>query len=116
MPAGVPAAPFAIAAALLPWLPYAFFAGSFMQQSFVSQVVSELFAVAMWWTIVWWSDRPSAVAAALFALFGTAAFLTWPVWIGPLVMTLTAMVLLRRGMSWSERVRHLAIATSRSPS
>jgi hypothetical protein len=95
MPDEVPRVPFAIGAALLLWLPYTFFAGSFMAQSFFSQVVSELFAVAMWWTIVWWGEAPSVRAMALFALFGSAAFLTWPVWVGPLVLTLVISVWLR---------------------
>ena len=56
MPDGVPRVPFAVAAALLLWLPHAFFAGSFMEQSFFSQVVSELFAVAMWGTLVVWGE------------------------------------------------------------
>jgi hypothetical protein len=99
MPDGVPRVPFAIAAALLLWLPYVFFAGSFMEQSFLSQAVSELFAVAMWWTIVEWQDRPSMRGMALFALFGSAAFLTWPIWIGPLVLTL-ALVVVSRG--WAD--------------
>ena len=48
---------------------------------------------------------------ALFALFGVAAFLTWPIWIGPLVLTLV----LRRDASRRElavrrRLPHLAIA------
>src|SRR4029077_7919512 len=34
-PADMPRVPFAIVAALLLWLPYTFFAGSFMEQSFV---------------------------------------------------------------------------------
>ena len=98
LPDEVPRVPFALLAAVLPWLPYAFFAGSFMAQSFLSQVVSELFAVAMWWTIVAWSERPSAGMMTLFALLGAAVFLTWPVWIGPLVLTLAATVL-----RWSRR-------------
>jgi hypothetical protein len=110
MPDGVPRVPFAAAAALLLWLPYAFFAGSFMEQSFLSQVVSELFAVAMWWTIVVWHGRPSADAMALFALFGTAAFLTWPIWVGPLVLTLAAVVLPRSAIAWRGRLLHLTIA------
>jgi hypothetical protein len=110
MPDDGPRVPFAIAAALLPWLPYRFFAGSFMEQSFLSQVVSELFAMAMWWTIVVWNERPSPRMMALFALFGTAAFLTWPIWIGPLVLTLAVVVLRRRGVDWRLRLRHLTIA------
>ena len=85
MPDAMPRVPFAIAAALLLWLPYAFFAGSFMEQSFLSQAVSELFAVAMWWALVAWERTASRPARSpLFALFGAAAFLTWPIWIGPL--------------------------------
>lgn len=110
MPDGVPRVPFAVAAALLLWLPHAFFAGSFMEQSFFSQVVSELFAVAMWGTLVVWGERPSAGAMALFALFGAAAFLTWPIWVGPLVLTLAAVVLPQRTIAWRYRLLHLSIA------
>jgi hypothetical protein len=102
--------PCAIVAALLPWLPYVFFAGSFMEQSFLSQVVSELFAVAMWWTVVAWGDHASAAMMALFASFGAAAFLTWPVWLGPLVLMLVAVVSSTGTIPWRARLRHLAIA------
>jgi hypothetical protein len=110
MPDDVPPLPFSIIAALLLWLPYMFFVGSFMEQSFLSQVVSELFAVAMWWAFVVWDERPSADSMALFALFGAAAFLTWPIWIGPLVLALAAIALVRREISMTRRLRHLAIA------
>jgi hypothetical protein len=111
MPDGVPRIPFAVVATLLLWLPYVFFAGSFMEQSFLSQVVSELFAVAMWWALVVWDEQPSAGAMALFALFGTAAFLTWPIWVGPLVLTLVAIALVHRDVTWTGRLRDVAIAT-----
>jgi hypothetical protein len=110
MPDGMPRVPFAMTAALLLWLPYAFFAGSFMAQSFLSQAVSELFAVAMWGALVTWEERPSAGAAAVFALFGAAAFLTWPIWIGPLALTLGCIALLHGKLSWRRRIQHLAIA------
>jgi hypothetical protein len=110
MPDEVPRVPFAVIATLLLWLPYVFFVGSFMEQSFLSQVVSELFAVAMWWALVVWDERPSADAMALFALFGAAAFLTWPIWIGPLVLTLAAIVLVHGELSWTRRLQHLTIA------
>jgi hypothetical protein len=110
MPDGVPRELFAAASVLLLWLPYVFFAGSFMEQSFLSQVVSELFAVAMWWTLVVWDETPSAGLLALFGLFGIAAFLTWPLWIGPLVLTLAAIVLLHRERSWTQRLQDLTIA------
>jgi hypothetical protein len=110
MPDGAARVPFAIVAALLLWLPSALFVGSFMTQSFLSQVVSELFAVAMWWALAVWNEHPSAGAMALFALFGTAAFLTWPIWIGPLVLTLAALALGHRDISWTTRLRHVTIA------
>ena len=110
MPNGVPRLPFAIGAVLLLWLPYPFFVGSFMAQSFLAQVVSELFAIAMWWAIVVWDERPSAWAAALFALSGTAAFLTWPLWIGPLALTLAVVALVRGEIRWASRAQHLTIA------
>ena len=110
MPDDMPRVPFAIVASLLLWLPYTFFAGSFMEQSFVSQVVSELFAVAMWWTLVVWGRQPSAGAMALFALFGVAGFLTWPIWIGPLVLTAVVVVTARRELSVRRRLTHLTVA------
>ena len=110
MPDGVPRVPFAMVAALLLWLPYALFVGSFMEQSFLAQVVSELFAVAMWWTLVVWDEQPRAGAMALFALFGTAALLTWPIWTGPLVMTLAAVALMHREIPWTLRLQHLTLA------
>jgi hypothetical protein len=110
LPDGVPRLPFAIVAALLPWVPYVFFAGSFMEQSFLPQVVSELFAVTMWWTVIEWRERPSAGAMALFALFGSAAFLTWPIWVGPPVLALGAVMISERGIDWRRRLVPFAIA------
>jgi len=111
MPDDVPRVPFAVIAALLLWLPYVFFVGSFMEQSFLSQVVSELFAVAMWWALVVWDERPAADAMALFALFGAATFLTWPIWTGPLTLVLVAIALVPRDVTWPTRLRDVAIAT-----
>ena len=110
LPEGVPRVVFAAVAVLLLWLPYTFFAGSFMAQSFLSQVVSELFAVAMWWALVVWIAQPGAGAMALFALFGVAAFLTWPIWVGPLAATLAFVVLSRRELAVRQRVRDLVVA------
>jgi hypothetical protein len=110
MPAEVPRIPFAITAVLLLWLPFVFFVGSFMTESFLSQVVSELFAVALWWVLVVWDEQPNREAMALFALFGVATFLTWPVWIGPLVLLLAALVLMHHELAWRQRLQDLAIA------
>jgi hypothetical protein len=110
MPDGVSRVASALVAVLLLWLPYEFFAGSFMEQSFLAQVASELFAVAMWGTLVSWDQQPSAAAMGLFALFGAGAFLTWPVWIGPLALTLIVVVAARRELTRRLQVRHLAVA------
>ena len=110
MPAGVPRVPFAVIAVLLLWLPYVFFVGSFMEQSFLPQVTSELFAIAMWWALVVWDEEPSTGAMALFALLGAAAFLTWPLWIGPLVLTLALVMLGHHEIAWRRRLLHVTIA------
>jgi hypothetical protein len=47
---------------------------------------------------------------ALFALFGSAAFLAWPIWIGPLVLTLAVIVAARRDLHWAARAQQLALA------
>ena len=110
--------PFALAAVLLLLLPRAYLVGSFTHDSFFAQVVSETFAVAMWWAVVVWDERrpvernsrPWPGAMAVFALAGAAAFLTWPVWVGPPVLMLVAVVLAREGLPTSRRVAHLALA------
>jgi hypothetical protein len=70
--------------------------GSFTHDSFLAQVVAELFAVAMWWALLVW-DRSNATAPlTVFAVAGMAAFLTWPVWIGPPVLSLAILAVSRR--------------------
>jgi len=86
------------------------FVGSFMEQSYLAQVVSELFAVAIWWALVVWDQRPSVVAATLVAIAGVAAFLSWPVWIGPVMVVLGALALLHYELPVLTRLQHLAIA------
>jgi hypothetical protein len=81
-----------VASVLLLFLPYDYFIGSFARFSFLAQVVSETFAVAMWLALVLWDERPSLAAAALFAIAGVGVFLTWPVWIGPPVLVLLVLV------------------------
>jgi hypothetical protein len=94
---------------LLLLVPVAYFVGSFTRDSFFAQVVSETFAVGMWWALVVWEERPWAGAMALFALFGSAAFLTWPLWAGPLLLVLLALVVAREGLTPGQRLRHLAL-------
>ena len=79
-----------VAAVLLLLVPYVYSVGSFTEQSYLAQVVSELFAVAMWWALIVWDGQPSPEAAILFGIFGLGAFLTWPIWTGPLLLVFAA--------------------------
>src|SRR5262245_21839266 len=67
---------FGVAAVLLLLVPRVYSVGSFTEQSYLAQVVSEMFAVAMWWALTVWDERPSRGAAVLFAIFGVGAFLS----------------------------------------
>jgi hypothetical protein len=110
LPAGVPRNPFALIAVLLLLVPRVYSIGSFTEQSYLAQVVAELFAVAMWWMVVVWDERPLPAAMALFALFGIAGFLVWPVWTGPLLIAASAVALLHRERPLVDRVRPLVPA------
>ena len=102
-------APFASVAVLLLFLPFQYVAGSFAENSFWPQVVSELFACAMWWALVVWEDRAAPV---IFGVAGAAAFVTWPIWIGPPVVAIVAigMFCLLRGTPEGAPYRRHAIA------
>ena len=111
MPEGSPRVPLGIASAVLVMVPHAYVLDSFMHDSFLAQVVSEGFAVAMWWALVIWDDAPWAGVFTVFALAGTAAFLTWPVWTGPPGIALGLTLLFRRRPSLAARVGHGLVAT-----
>jgi hypothetical protein len=109
LPGDVPRVPLALVAGLLIFLPRAFFIGSFTRYSFFAQVVSETFAVVMWWALVAWDEGPGSAAMVMFTIAGTAAFLTWPVWIGPPMVVLVLLVATRSELSISEKLRHLTL-------
>jgi hypothetical protein len=101
---------FAVTAVLLLLVPRVYSIGSFTEQSYLAQVVAELFAVATWWMVVVWDERPWPAPMALFAVFGTATFLVWPVWTGPLLLLLAGVALLHSERPFVERARQLAPA------
>ena len=103
---------FAAIAVVLLLVPYRYSIGSFVEQSYFAQVVSELFALAMWWTLILWDERPWRGAPPLFALYGVAAFLTWPVWIGPLLLSLAVVGLMHGERSIRDRLVDAAIAAA----
>ncbi len=78
--------PYAIAAVVLLFLPSQYFYGAFTHDSFLAQTVATFFAVAAWWALIVWDEEPSTMAAIIFSIFLVAVFLTWPVFIGPLVL------------------------------
>jgi hypothetical protein len=101
--------PLAIAAVVLSFAPQAYVIGSFTHDFFFAQVVAELFAVALWWAITVWDDAPGDEALVVAALAGVAAFLTWPIWIGPLLLMFGLIVFLRESIAKRERVNALLI-------
>lgn len=102
--------PLAAAGLLLLGLPATYTVGSFVHDSFLAQVVSELFALALWWATLVWDDRPDGRVMAFAGLVAVAVFLTWPVWMGPALLTLGITIALRRGLDRPARVRHAALA------
>lgn len=108
--ADVPRIPFAVMAVLLLLLPRAYFIGSFAQHSFLAQVVAEVFAVALWWALVVWDERPGMLPIAFFAVVGAATFLTWPVWIGPPLVLLALCLASRRDVRAVERAKQFTLA------
>lgn len=85
--------PFALSAALLLFLPAPYFLGAFTHDAFLAQTVATLFAVAMWWAMTAWHERPSSAAAWMIALFLAAIFLSWPVFLGPPLVVFAALLL-----------------------
>jgi hypothetical protein len=102
--------PIAIASVALPCLAFDYSLGSFFRWSFVAQVVAETFAVAMWWAVVVWDQQRGMTAAWLLGLAGAAAFLCWPVWVGPPLVAFALIVLVRFDAGFRARVASLAAA------
>ena len=102
----------ALASVVLLGLPIEYVLGSFVNDSFFAQVVSELFAVGMWWALTAWDDSPQWRPMAIFALAGSAAFLTWPVWIGAPFAALAAVVVWRADVPAKQRIEQILIASA----
>ena len=104
--------PLALASVVLLGLPLGYVLGSFARDSFFAQVVSELFAVGMWWALTVWDESPQWRPMAIFALAGAAAFLTWPVWIGAPLAALPVVVFWRGNLSAKQRVAQILVASA----
>lgn len=112
LPRAAPRQPLGLAAVLFLLLAPAYVLESFTRHFFFAQVVGELFAVGMWWALTVWDDQPSVTTMALFAGCGAAAFLTWPVWIGPPLVALSIVVATGRDLSWRARLTYVLVAVS----
>jgi hypothetical protein len=100
--------PYAIVAVALLFLPAQYFFGAFTHDGFLAQTVSTLFAVGLWWAIAQWDHQPGAAGAGVIAIFLTATFLAWPIWLGAPLLVFLAL-LLRADLSPRARVQQLAI-------
>src|SRR5262245_49223406 len=95
-----------LASALL-FASHVYFLRSFVENSFVAQVIAELFAVVMWWSLI--ARQPYAL---VFGAAGAATFLTWPVWIGPPLVVALVITLTGRDQPFAERARQLVFAAA----
>lgn len=83
--------PYALAAVVLLFLPAQYFSGAFTHDRFLAQVAATLFAVAARWALVAWDEKRSTIGAAIIGVLFVAVFLTWPIWIGPLVLVFVSL-------------------------
>jgi hypothetical protein len=101
--------PLALAAVVLSFAPAAYVLGSFMHDFFFAQVTAELFAIAFWWAATIWDDGARREGAFFATVAGVATFLTWPIWIGPLLLMFAIVTLSTGSLPLRERAGALAI-------
>ncbi len=94
LPRDLPRVPIAAVASISLFASQSYFLGSFAQYSFLAQVVSEYFSLAMLWTLISWDQEHTRWSMAVTGLLGAALFLTWPIVIGPPLVVLAALVVL----------------------
>lgn len=89
--------PYAISAVILLFLPSHYFYGAFTHDSYLAQVVATFFAVTAWWALVAWDQDRSIFLTIVISILLVTVFLTWPVFIGPLVVVFVALSRNRMG-------------------
>jgi hypothetical protein len=105
------AIPYSIIAVILLFLPAQYFYGAFTHDSFLAQMVATFFAVAAWWALIAWDEYRTTIGAAIIGVLLVAVFLTWPIWIGPLVLLFVplAFTVDDPGRRRTTALRHLAV-------
>ncbi len=99
----------ALAVGFLLSAPTPFTLSGFVRDGFLAQVAAEMFAVAGWWAVTAWSEQPRPALLALAGLYAAATFLTWPIWIGPLILVGVAIVVTAPALATRDRMRGLAL-------
>lgn len=100
------------AVAFVLFVPRSYSLGGFMQSGYLAQVAAEVFVVAGWWALTEWRASRASSCLALTGVSGAAAFLVWPIWTGPLVVTAAALVLLDGSLSRGARARALLLVAA----
>lgn len=96
-----PAAAFAGGVFLL--VPHAYLLSPIVYYGFYSQVLSEVFAVALWWAFVVWRQDQRRRWLVTAALFGIALVLTWPVFLPVPALAGLAVIVERGDRAWHAR-------------
>jgi hypothetical protein len=112
LPVDVPRNPIAVAGALSLFASHTFFLGSFVEYVFAAQVVAELFGMVMWWALTAWDQKPATNPVLVFGAAGAAAFLTWPILVGPPLLALALLSGFTRTVDLWTRVRHACIGVA----
>lgn len=84
-----------VAAAALAIVPYEYSLDSFMRDGFLAQALAETFVLGMWWAVSFWDAAPTRWPLALFGVLACAAFLTWPIYVGPPLVALAGLLVFR---------------------
>jgi hypothetical protein len=109
LPEGTPR-PLALAGVVLTLASPRYLLGSFTEYGFIAQVVAELFVLSMWWMTVVWDASEDPKLCVAFGFAGAAAFLTWPVYVGPPLLAFAIVVLMRGDLPVQLRLKHLLMA------
>jgi hypothetical protein len=107
--------PYAICAVLLLFLPAQYFYGAFTHDGFLAQAAATFFAVAAWWALSAWDENATPIRALLFSIFLAATFLTWPVFIGPLLLVFAGALLAPSDPPQPWRSRMMAVVIGLAP-
>lgn len=109
LPAGRTRTPAAVAGVVLLLVPHAYLLSPIVHYGFYAQVLSEVFALAMWWACIRWHQTPVRPWLWLAAMFGIGIVLTWPVFLPVPLLTGAAIAAGRWDRSRRDRVADLAI-------